>query len=743
MPELQRGWLPEKPVLIAILVLVFGGLIVYANSFAGQFQFDDIKQITANDRVKSVFPLSEHLKARRPLVNLSLAINYELATKTQQVVESGVQETVDPWGYHLVNVAIHILAALVLFGVLRRTLLLPKFRDKWQRHATGFAGACALLWLVHPLQTQSVTYIIQRAEALMGLFYLTTLYCVIRGATATSRSWIPYALAIGACLLGMASKGVMITAPFLVVLYDRLFLSSSWRELLQKRGWVYLGLGATLAVLFTSGVVRGVLYPPKLPPRAAQTPTVGFGVESVSPVQYAMTQPSVILHYLRLSVIPLGQCIDWNWPVARIGVASILTGLGLLTILGAFAWFGRRHSWVLFLGAWLFVILAPTSSFIPIRDLAFEHRMYLSLAAVIVLGLVLAHRFLGQGKNNLAPAWWGVVAVLAVTFGGLSVARNSLYSDEQALWADVVAKAPHNGRGWEHYARTLHSRGEIHLAAKAYRDGIQQHPDNATLHSNFGVYHEDLAKMYQQAGNREQYMSALRSAEESYRQALLHDPNHHAAHANLGNSLAKQGRYDESIEVFQTALRQRRRAHPWTMYAKVLIKAKRYDDAERELSVLLSRRPDYTVARVEYARVLRILNRPEEARDQYRIAVEQQPENPWANYGLANCERILKNYEEAIRWYQAAIKARPSYLSAYCDMGLCHLLLNQVQPAERALRHVLSVQPKHRNANFHMARIADLQGQRDQAIQHLRNCLEVDPSFGAAQQMLQALQQQQ
>src|ERR1022692_1539631 len=202
------------------LMVVAAGLLAYHNSFTGPFIFDDFYSIEDNPTIHHLWPIWQTLSPPRigaptvegrPLVNLSLAINYALGGYRL-------------WGYHALNLTIHILAALTLFGIVRRTLLQPRLQERFGAAADGLALAVAVLWMVHPLQTESVTYIIQRAESLMGLFYLLTLYCFLRaaGAGGPGRFWW-LAASVFACLLGMATKEVMVSAPLVVLLYDRTF----------------------------------------------------------------------------------------------------------------------------------------------------------------------------------------------------------------------------------------------------------------------------------------------------------------------------------------------------------------------------------------------------------------------------------------------------------------------------------------------------------------------------------------
>ncbi len=228
-------------------MLIAAGIWAYHSSFQGPFIFDDVHSIPLNPYIRHLWPIREVLTAPRncsvngrPTVCLTLALNYAW---------SGL----NVWGYHAFNLAVHLLSALVLFGILRRTLDGEKLRDQFGGAAVGLAAAIALLWEIHPLQTESVTYIVQRTELLMGLFLLLTLYCTLRGACSV-RPGAWYLAAVAACAFGMGSKEVMVSAPLLVLLYDRVFLASSFRELWQRRAGLVRRARRDLAPAVRAGV---------------------------------------------------------------------------------------------------------------------------------------------------------------------------------------------------------------------------------------------------------------------------------------------------------------------------------------------------------------------------------------------------------------------------------------------------------------------------------------------------------
>ena len=224
-------------------LIVLAALLAYSNSYTGLFVFDDEPAIVENPHIKQLWPLTAAMRAPaettvsgRPIVSLSLALNYALAPDaardTLETPRAGVPASdydrlyANLWGYHAFNLAIHVAAALTLFGVVRRTLSTERLRARFGEHATALALVVALIWTVHPLLTSAVTYVIQRAESLMGLFYLLTLYCAIRAAEGKqTRAWT--AAAVVACALGMLTKESMVTAPLVVVLWDWLFRRGS------------------------------------------------------------------------------------------------------------------------------------------------------------------------------------------------------------------------------------------------------------------------------------------------------------------------------------------------------------------------------------------------------------------------------------------------------------------------------------------------------------------------------------
>jgi Tfp pilus assembly protein PilF len=586
------------------LVLVFAGLLAYHNSFTGTFIDDDFRAIRDNATIRHLWPIWECLSPPRhhwltvegrPLINLSLAVSYAL---------SGY----NVWGYHVINLVVHILAGLTLLGIVRRTLLQPApirsgpaRRERFGAVANELALATAVLWTVHPLQTEAVTYIVQRAESIMGLFYFLTLYCFIRG-TESPRSSVWYGLSVTACALGMASKEVMVSAPVMVMLYDRAFLSSSFREAWRRRWRLYLGLAATWILLGFLLVSAGTFtYESK----HAQLLGATWW-------QYLATEPGVILYYLRLCVWPTPLCLNHPWVIVRtwaslhVLVPTVVVVTLLAATVGA-CW--KRPVWG-FVGAWFFLILAPTSSVIPLPDAIYEHRMYLSSAAVVSVVVMGLYSLLG--RRSLV-----VFAALAIGLGFLTGHRNQDYQSEIAIRAAGVARFPND-------PRTRYSLGNAFQRAGRFQEALEQYEQVIRSWSDRAWVHYDMANVLSQLGR-------MPEAIEHSEQAVKIWPEYVEAQNNLGVALANACRPQEAIDHFEQVLRLK---------------------------------PDDPDAHNNLGAALAQAGRLQEAADQFEAAVRARPDDPDTQFNLGNALLGLGQVQEAMQHYEEALRLKPDFIEA-------------------------------------------------------------------------------
>lgn len=524
---------------LAVLVLLAGVVGVYANSFRGQFVFDDIKAIERNPHIRSLWPPTQWFRsdpdvttAGRPVVSLSLAINYRI---------SGLK----PWSYHLVNLLIHAGCVLCLFGLVRRTLIADAMSGPLRVHATALAFASALLWAVHPLNTSAVTYVVQRAESLMALWYLLTLYLAARAMNAQhpARWWIG---ATVACALGMATKEVMVSAPLMVLLYARAYQFTSWGETWKRigRGWTAL---AGTWLIFGGLLATG--------PRSE---TAGFTGPGIGAVEYLRTQCEVIVHYLRLLFWPDDLVLDYLWPIAP-GWGAVWPETVLVGLLAAGAvWAFLRVPALGFPAVLCFAVLAPSSSFLPLVDPAFEHRMYLPSAAVVVLVVVggfLAGRWLlvrlgseSRGRLAVSALGWGLVAALAGVLGARTILRNRQYESVAGIWEATARSRPANSRAFMNWGWALTEiEDRPHDAIGVLYRARDLNPTHVPTRIHLGNA-LSLAGLHEQAATE-------------FAQGVRLDPSYLNARLGLGVSLVRLGRYREAREHLRYVL-QRQPGHP-------------------------------------------------------------------------------------------------------------------------------------------------------------------------------------
>lgn len=691
---------PRHVALAAAVFLTLAALLAYANSWSVPFLLDDIVTIVENPGIRAPASLVAALTPAphtgvggRPLAQLSLVLN-RLATG------DAVQ------GYHGVNLAIHVLAALALFGVVRRTLLQAAVAPRLRESAALIALAAAGLWLLHPVQTQSVTYISQRTESLMGLCYFFTLYCFVRGVQAGDRAgW--FAASVVACLAGMAVKEVMVTAPLMVLLYDYAFVTGSLTAAWRRRWSYYLALGSSWVLL--AFLMRG------LGGRG-----VGFGL-GLEWWRYLLAGCRAVIGYLSLSIWPCPLVFDHGAGLGAVGGVELLCGL-LVGGLGAVALFGLRHApRSAYLVAWVLVTLAPTSSVVPIPLQPFaENRVYLPLAAIMT-GLVVLGFSLGW-RRGMIPACLAV----ALAFGVMTHARNSDYRSEVSIWRDTVAKRPDNPRAHHNLGTVLQTAGKLEEAERHFGEALRLRPDYADARAAIGGV----------AAQRGRLDEAL----EHCRAALRLDPDSAAAHNNLGGVLWQKGDLPGAISAYEAALRLRPGlADARANLANVLLGVGRMAEAVAASEAALRVMPGLQSARFSLGCGLSALGRREEAAAAFREIVRIQPDHLDARYNLATTLFQLGRVGEAIPAYQELLRRSPNHASAHSNLASALLNAGQVAEAIGHAEAALCLKPDFVDARLNLGLALARSGRAAEAQVQFQEALRLDPASGIARQQLEQL----
>lgn len=550
---------------LPLLLIAVAGAAVYAPSPRGAFVLDDLDAIVANTSIRrfatALSPPTNTSVHGRPVLNLSFAVCYAVGR-------------LDPLPYRVGNVAIHIGAALLLFGVVWRTLQLLTFSSALRSSARGMAVAAAILWVVHPLGTAAVSYTVQRAELLAACFLLLVLYALLRSvASARAGRW--KLLAVMACAAGMGTNETMASAPLLALLFDRVFLSGSFRVAWRRRRGLYLGLAATWLLLAWSVLATSS-------GRESVTMTA-----QLTPLHYAMTQCQWLVRYLGLVLWPHPLVFDYGLPdagvpILRSAAAWAPWGAALAALVGAAVVLWRRIPAAGFPLAVAAGVLAPSSSFIPvITEVAAEHRAYLPSAAVILLlvvgsGAVLQRLGIELGAARVRPLLRLAVAAVAVVLGVVAAARNLDYRSAEALWRDTVAKRPGNARAHVNLGLELSRRGDLASAAASFERAVAIKPDYVEAWTDLGRVQAELGQPAR--------------AIELYGRALAIQPEFQPALYNRGLAWMACGDAARAVADFERAMALDPR-DPDPLVGRGLIKGQRGDlagaieDFSRAISV--------------------------------------------------------------------------------------------------------------------------------------------------------------
>lgn len=582
----------HRPIVIALIIVVVG-LAAYAPSFSVPFQLDDSPNIRENPLVTQpgLFLHSSDYCSRLPEESDQSVVCKFFKTRFVGYASFAVNHAVhglDPWGYHAVNFVIHIVNALVVAWLVILTFRTPVMRNsisesgiKWMALAVG------LFFVSHPLQTQAVTYIVQRFASLATSFYLlsVTLYVkwrlavVEKSAEKRNGSWWFYGASLLSAVLGMWTKEIAFTAPLAATLYEGMFFEGAWK----RRIVGLLPLISTMALiplnLLHAGNAPGEML--------GEMQDVTRLFSTLSRPEYLWTEMRVMMTYLRLLAIPVGQNLDYDYPVSHsffsgpvllsFACIVLLLGLGMYWHVRSRTVTARLYRLASFGVLWFFLALLVESSVIPIVDVIFEHRVYLPSVGFFVAAVVLCYGIVDRARKrgiSARPMAAVALACVVILFAGLTHARNKVWQSDVSLWEDVVKKSPGKSRGYNNLGRAYFAANKINDAIHMYEKALRLDSRNYQALNNLGmayytlgsyeraaaayraaiyvmpgapVVHNNLGMAYFQLGQ-------LEESEKSYSLAVSLDPFYAQAYNNRGAVYGRRKEYNRAIEDFSRAI---------------------------------------------------------------------------------------------------------------------------------------------------------------------------------------------
>jgi len=683
----------------ALLILVLLAALIYSNTFSAAFHFDDIPNIVDNPYIKHLANLLD-LSGSRYVGFLTFALNYRFGA-------------LSVFGYHLVNLLIHITNGALVYALVR---LLFRAADSSPASrpspAHAIALSTALLFVAHPIQTQAVTYIVQRFASLAALFYLLTVLCYLKwrlSSPESKRRHLWYAAAFLATILGMKTKEITFTLPFMLLLVEFVFFGPPTR-----RQWL-----ALIPFFLTLPII------PLSRPGALGEGEAGFARDAfaLSRPDYLFTQFRVIMTYLRLLVWPVDQNLDYDYPASHslleppvflsfLFLCALFAAAVYLVFLSRRAAADPRLRLIGFGLLWFFVTLSIESSVIPIRDVIFEHRVYLPSA-----GLFLGVGVAVLGYADRARVWAALgIGVLVLILSVLTYERNLVWKDEASLWTDVVRKSPNKARGHNNLGVNFEKLQRTDDALEEYKSALTFQPDYVQAHNNLGVVYEKLGR--------------LEEAVEEYKTALSLQPDFVEAHNNLGNALEGAGRLDEALREYKTAID----INPAFSKAYYNLGLFYYHHAEPSkalpaLEKAVQIDPDYAKARNNLGALYKDMGQYDKAIHEYKTALSLQPDFAEAHTNLGIVYKLLGRLDEAVAEYQSALRLDPDNVETHNNLGIVYSRMGRPEEAIREFQTALTLKPDFAEVHNNLGNAYQKQGRREQALGEYKTAITLKPDY--------------
>jgi tetratricopeptide (TPR) repeat protein len=654
---LKKHLLYNPIVHMSLIILL--GLLAYSNTFHASFVFDDTNNIVENYLIKDIsnipssfINIGDAPISARPLTAATFALNYYLG---------GLNTT----GYHIVNLLLHVANGILLYFLI---MITAGYLDHTDKKKTGLVALfSSLIFIVHPVQTESVTYIVSRSVLLSTFFFLLGIILFTKAVGTEGKRKILYITALFiTSLLGIASREEFFIFPVMLILYDLYFISK------QDIKEVLRNYKIHLLVISTLGYVLYIVLSHNYGEHA------GFGVKSFTPLEYLMTQFNVHWTYIRLLFLPISQNLDYDYPIAKtlFELPTFISFIGYTGLWGTGIYLYRKKPVISFCILWFVIALFPTSGFMPIIDVIFEHRLYLpSMGAFIALTSAV---FLSTYRNSyslIRMVFIPLLTSIVIVFAIATYTRNVVWQDDLSLWQDTMKKSPEKARPYFGLGVAYNNLGNIHsdernldLALQMYQTALNLKPDYAEAYYNIGNIHSDgrnldlALQMYQTALNlKPDYAEAyynigtvyekqgrLDDAMNSYIRAVSINPDMSKSYHNIGYLKYKNGNYEEAIQYFKKAVK----------------KDSRYGRAFNMLGLSYTETEQYDLALENFDKA---------------IALEPGLHLAHNNKGIVHA--MKEEYQNAIIEFSNAVQINPSYVEGYDNRGMAYLKINQKELA--------------------------------------------------------------
>lgn len=633
--------------LLSFLIIMIFSVSIYANSLKNGFVYDDY--VTISNRFITDFSNLPSLinsdyfrisreNSYRPIVTLTYFIDNSLYGS-------------NPWGYHLTNILLHSLNGILFYILL--IFFIPVNRQN------RFLSEChfllyTLLFIGHPVLTETVNAISYREDLLVFLFYIASLnlYLSLRSRVNNKRlGRVLYLLSCMTCFLALLSKEMAITFPVVIYLYEWIYTDN-------KEG----RLRSVLSNYYVLGYISVVIFYVYLRFYYFRNP--GEIIYRWPLAERIFTLPWLLLSYLKLSIFPNSLSADYVIaPMSHFfSVPVILYTASLITLIAVAFKMSKKEKGTAFGALFYIITLSPVYNIIPIINPFAERYLYLPLAGLIIAMMIISRIDSVHGKVTL------ILCLILCTFSLLVIKRNGVWKDGERLWADTARKIPNSSRSFINLGLHRYHSNRINEAIVAFQAALQIKPNEPSYH-----YYLGAARFKQ--GSLDEAINELRAA-------LKLKPDESKYYSHIGLIYLEKGRFDEAITEYLTAI---------------------------------SINPGDPGIYNELGNVYYKKGMLNEARNAYKTALRLNSGDPELHNNLANVLADLKITPDAIHHYQSALRLNPNYGSAYFNLGLIYAEKGQIDKAIKYYQAALRLDPKHYKAHYNLGLAYLKKGMKEKA----------------------------
>lgn len=619
-----------KPLRLKSSSLIFFvipvlGFLIYSNTLQTSFHLDDVHSIVENPTIRNLFNLRDQwtLLPQRFVANWTFALNYHFSK-------------LEVWSYHLFNLLVHLLSSLLVYFLIRLVFRAPSLqKDPSAPQSESIAFFCSLIFLSHPLQTQAVTYIAQRAASLATLLYLASVFFYLKARLEKSLTF--YLLALSSALAAMFTKQIAYTLPLALLLVEVCFFERRSRGQVLGRLSPFFALwGIVYFACYHRGVQAGFLE------------EITRAGSEIPRSRYLLTQINVVRTYIRLLFLPVRQNLDYDYPISK-SLWEPWTLASFIFLLAIFLFalkIYKKYRLASFGIFWFFLTLSAESSIIPIEDVIFEHRLYLPMFGF-------ATAFSSGCYVILRNRIWFVriLTVIIALLSGMTYLRNRVWKDEVTLWQDVLSKGGGKIRPFDNLGAAFVEQGKLGETVELMKRGLAKNPPSHDTYNTLGVA---LARL----GKYEEAISY-------YELALQKNPEFEKAHNNWGISLKELGRVNKAIRHFSLALRFKPNyAEAHRNLGAALVTQGKSDEALKHYEEAVRLKPDYAEAHTSMGVIFYKRGMLEEAMKHYAHALRFTPTYAEAHNNMGVALADMGRLEEAVAHFSEAVRLNPNYTAA-------------------------------------------------------------------------------